>query len=91
MAVLSTISERLFEGDLPEGRGPESCILAAGAELVAVQSLASLRCDSQPTLLEQELRSPDQVTQRGQPLFDQTPKSFDVESVKEEEKEFLLK
>ncbi|KAG5621717.1 hypothetical protein H5410_006935 [Solanum commersonii] len=43
MAVSSTMSERLFEGDLPKGRGPDSCILTAGAELVVVQSLASLK------------------------------------------------
>ncbi|KAH0644958.1 hypothetical protein KY284_032842 [Solanum tuberosum] len=54
MVVSSTMSERLFEGDLPEGKGLESCILVAGDELVAVQSLASLRGDSQPTLLEHE-------------------------------------
>ncbi|KAH0729399.1 hypothetical protein KY289_000587 [Solanum tuberosum] len=59
MAISSTMSERLFEGDLPEGKGPKSCILVVGAELVAVQSLASLRGDSQPTLLEHELRSLD--------------------------------
>ncbi|KAG5572141.1 hypothetical protein H5410_061907 [Solanum commersonii] len=41
--VSSTMSERFFEGDLPEGRGPESNILAVGAELVATQSLTLLR------------------------------------------------
>ncbi|KAH0667681.1 hypothetical protein KY285_028887 [Solanum tuberosum] len=51
-AVSSIMSERLFEGDLAEGRGPESNILATGAELVAIQSLASLRGDVQPTRLE---------------------------------------
>lgn len=56
--VSSTMSKRLFDEDLP-GKGPESNILAAAAELVAVQSLASLRRDAQPTLLEQELRSPE--------------------------------
>ncbi|KAG5572405.1 hypothetical protein H5410_062171 [Solanum commersonii] len=61
MVVSSTISERLFEGDLPKGKGPKSCILTAGAKLVAVQSLASLRGDVQPTFLEHELESPDQV------------------------------
>ncbi|KAG5611319.1 hypothetical protein H5410_022600 [Solanum commersonii] len=35
--VSSTMSKQYFEGDLSEGRGPESNILAAGAELVAVQ------------------------------------------------------
>ncbi|KAG5600439.1 hypothetical protein H5410_031809 [Solanum commersonii] len=59
LAVSSTMSERLFEGDLPEGKGSKSCILAAEAELVAVQSLASLRGDVQPTLLEHELESPN--------------------------------
>ncbi|KAG5604560.1 hypothetical protein H5410_026052 [Solanum commersonii] len=56
----STISERLFEGHLLEGKGPDSCILTVGAELVVVQSLASLRGDTQSTLLDQKLRSPDQ-------------------------------
>ncbi|KAH0705918.1 hypothetical protein KY289_010994 [Solanum tuberosum] len=46
MVVLSTISKKLFEGDLPEGKGPDSCILTARAELVIVQSLASLRGDT---------------------------------------------
>ncbi|XP_049394598.1 uncharacterized protein LOC125858857 [Solanum stenotomum] len=55
LAVSFTISERLFEGDLSEGKGLESCILAAGTELVAVQSLASLRGEIEPTLLEHEL------------------------------------
>ncbi|KAG5605910.1 hypothetical protein H5410_027402 [Solanum commersonii] len=87
MAVSSTISERLFEGDLPEGKGPESCILTGEAELVAVQSLASLRGDVQPTLLEHELESPDQVSRRSEPIFDQTPKFSDVRSDKKEEEE----
>ncbi|KAH0669648.1 hypothetical protein KY285_025488 [Solanum tuberosum] len=89
--VFSTMSGRLFDGDLPEGKGPESNILAAGAELVAVQSLASLRGDVQPTLLEQELRSPEQVPHSVQHVFDQTPRSFDVESDNEEEIEVPLK
>uniref|UniRef100_M1DLU2 Uncharacterized protein n=1 Tax=Solanum tuberosum TaxID=4113 RepID=M1DLU2_SOLTU len=46
MAVLSTMSERLFEWDLPKGKGSKSCILVTGPELVAVQSLPSLRGDS---------------------------------------------
>ncbi|KAH0761721.1 hypothetical protein KY290_017794 [Solanum tuberosum] len=91
LAVSSTISERLFEGGLPAKKGLNSCILTAGAELVYVQSLASLRGDTQPTLLDQELRSPDQVPYRSEPIFDQTPKSFDVGSDKEEEEEILLK
>ncbi|KAG5605957.1 hypothetical protein H5410_027449 [Solanum commersonii] len=73
------MSERLFEGDLPEGRNPESHILAAGALLVAVQSLASLRGDVKPTLVPTESRSPEQVPFSVQPMFDQTPTSFDVE------------
>ncbi|KAG5607068.1 hypothetical protein H5410_028560, partial [Solanum commersonii] len=56
--VSSTMSKRLFDEDL-SGKVPESNILAAATELVAVQSLASLRRDAQPTLLEQELRSPE--------------------------------
>ncbi|KAH0665680.1 hypothetical protein KY285_026886 [Solanum tuberosum] len=91
LAVSSTMSERLFEGDLPEGKGPESCILAVGAELMAVQSLASLRRDVQPTLLEHELESLDQVPHRSEAIFDQTPKSFDVGSDKEEEETVPLR
>ncbi|KAG5596352.1 hypothetical protein H5410_037584 [Solanum commersonii] len=79
LEVSSTISERVFERDLPEGKGPESYILTAGAELMVVQSLASLRGDVPPTSLESE------------PIFDQTPKSFDVGSDKEEEEEIPLK
>ncbi|KAG5576190.1 hypothetical protein H5410_056324 [Solanum commersonii] len=84
-AVSSIMSKRLFEGDFPEERGPESNILAAGVELVVVQSLASLRGDVQPTLLDTELRSPKQVPHNVQPVFDQTPRLFDVESEKEKE------
>jgi len=91
MDVSSTMSERLFEGDLPEGKGPKSCILVVGAELVVVQSLASLRGDVQSTILEHELRSPDQDPHINQPLFDQIPRSFDVESDKEEKQEVPLK
>ncbi|KAH0764838.1 hypothetical protein KY285_000709 [Solanum tuberosum] len=58
-AMSSAMSGRLFEGDLPEGKGPKSNILAAVEELVVVQNLASLRRDVQLTLLEQELRSPE--------------------------------
>ncbi|KAG5581470.1 hypothetical protein H5410_052097 [Solanum commersonii] len=68
LEVSSTISERVFEEDLHEGEGPESCVLTAGAELY-------------------ELESPDQVPPRSEPIFDQTPKSFDVGSDKEEEEE----
>ncbi|KAG5620861.1 hypothetical protein H5410_006079, partial [Solanum commersonii] len=60
MAISSTMFERLLEGDLTGGKGPESCILAAGAEL---------------------------GLHRDQLRFDQTPRSFDAESDKEEEEE----
>ncbi|KAG5575633.1 hypothetical protein H5410_055767 [Solanum commersonii] len=91
MDVSPTIFERLFEGDLPERKGPESCILTAGAKLVVVQSLASLRGDTQPTLLDQELRSPDQVPHRIQLVFDQTLISLGVENYEEEEEELQLR
>ncbi|KAH0680283.1 hypothetical protein KY290_022471 [Solanum tuberosum] len=81
----------VLSGDLPEGKDPDSCILTTGAELVVVQSLTSLRGDTQPILLDQGLRSPDQVSHRSELIFDQTPKSFDVGSDKEKEKEILLK
>ncbi|KAG5611031.1 hypothetical protein H5410_022312 [Solanum commersonii] len=58
------------EGDLPEGKGPESCILTAGAELVAIQSLAALRGDVQPTFSEHELESPDQVPHKIKGTFE---------------------
>ncbi|KAH0732764.1 hypothetical protein KY285_003610 [Solanum tuberosum] len=87
----STMSERLFNGDLPQGKGPESNILTAGEELVDLKSLASLRGDVQPTLLEQELRSMEQVPHSVLPVFNQTPRLFDVESDKEEEEEVPLK
>ena len=57
-----------------------------------IRSMSSLlRGDSQPTLLSNEFRSPDQVPQRSKPIFDQTPKSFDFESDGNEEKEEQLK
>ncbi|KAH0730481.1 hypothetical protein KY289_001669 [Solanum tuberosum] len=74
----------------PNIKGTESNILAAAEEFVAVQSLASLRGDIQPTLLEQELRSAEQVPHSTQYVFDQTPKSFDVDSEEEEEEETHL-
>lgn len=61
MEVSATMSENHFEGDLLEGKGPESYILTAGEELVAIQSLALLREKSQPTLLSDKFRSPDQI------------------------------
>ncbi|KAH0644973.1 hypothetical protein KY284_032857 [Solanum tuberosum] len=91
LEVSSTIFERVFEGDLPEEKGPESCILTAGVELVVVQSSASLRGDVPPASLEYELVSRDQVPPRSEPIFDQTPKSFDVGSDKEEEEKISLK
>ncbi|KAH0665458.1 hypothetical protein KY290_027691 [Solanum tuberosum] len=91
LEVSPTISERVFEGDLPEGQGPKSCILTAGAELVVVQSLASLRGDVPLTSLEYDLVSPDQVPPISEPIFDQTPKSFDVGIDKEEEEKISLK
>ncbi|KAH0698785.1 hypothetical protein KY284_013000 [Solanum tuberosum] len=62
-----------------------------GDELVAVRGLAFLRGDIQPSSLELELESPDQVLPRSESIFDQTPKSFDVGSDKEEEEEVPLK
>ncbi|XP_015168574.1 uncharacterized protein [Solanum tuberosum] len=88
--VLSTMSERLFEGDLPEGKGMESNILATAEELVVVQSLASLRRDTQPTLLEQECRSPERVHHSVQPVFDQTLETIGFTSEEEDEEETPL-
>ncbi|KAG5629911.1 hypothetical protein H5410_001628 [Solanum commersonii] len=90
-AVSFTMSERLFEGESPEGRGLESSILVAGVELVVVQSLSSLKGDVQLTLLEPELKSQEQVPHSVQLVFDQTPRSFDVESEEEKEEEPLLR
>ncbi|KAG5581233.1 hypothetical protein H5410_051860 [Solanum commersonii] len=89
--VSSTMSERLFDGDLSKRKGPEVSILIPGEELVDVQSLSSLRGNVQPTLLEQKLRSPEQVPHSVLPVFDQTRRLFDVESDKEEEEEVPLK
>ncbi|KAH0743061.1 hypothetical protein KY290_031054 [Solanum tuberosum] len=85
--VSSTMSKNLFEGDLPDDKGPESIILAAAEESVVVQSLASLRGDVQPTMLEQELKSLAQVPHKAQLVFEKTLKSFDVDSEEEEEEE----
>ncbi|KAH0757545.1 hypothetical protein KY290_021038 [Solanum tuberosum] len=89
-AESSSMSERFLEEDLPEGKGTKSNILATTEELVADQSLALLRGDIQLTLLEQELRSPEQVPHSAQPVFDQTLKSFDVDSEEEEKEETPL-
>ncbi|KAG5612423.1 hypothetical protein H5410_023704 [Solanum commersonii] len=91
MAVSLTMLERLFEGDLPEETSPVSCILNVGAELVAVQSLASLRGVDQLTLIDQEMRSPDQVPYRSDLVFDQTPMGTDFEDNEEEEEEPQLR
>ncbi|KAH0675921.1 hypothetical protein KY285_023722 [Solanum tuberosum] len=65
--------------------------LPADDELVAFQGLAFLRRDIQPSSLEHESESSDQVLPRSEPIFDQTPKSFDVGSDKEEDEEIPLK
>uniref|UniRef100_M1DF66 Uncharacterized protein n=1 Tax=Solanum tuberosum TaxID=4113 RepID=M1DF66_SOLTU len=83
--VSSTMSERFFEGDFPEGRGPESNILAIRAKLVATQSLTSLQGNVQPAFSEPDDRSQEQGPLSLEPIFDQTPKSFDVETEEEEE------
>ncbi|KAH0758121.1 hypothetical protein KY290_021614 [Solanum tuberosum] len=87
--VSSTMYKQFFEGDLSEGRGPETNILAAGAKLVAAQSLTSLRGDVQPTFSESDDRSQEQVPLSIEPIFDQTPKSFNVETEEEEEEPLL--
>lgn len=56
VVVFSTMSEKLFEGNFHEGIGPESCILIAGEDLVSIQSLASLRGGSKPSLLSDVFR-----------------------------------
>ncbi|KAG5629557.1 hypothetical protein H5410_001274 [Solanum commersonii] len=83
--VSSAMSEIFFEGDLPEGRGPESSILAVGAELVAAQSLTSLRGDIQSNFSELDDISQEHVPLSLEPVFDQTPKSINVETEEEEE------
>ncbi|KAH0636584.1 hypothetical protein KY289_036499 [Solanum tuberosum] len=88
--VSSTMSERLFEGDLPEGKGMESNILATTKELVVVQSLASLIRDTQPMLLEKECRSPERVHHSVQPVFDQTLETIGFTSEEEDEEETPL-
>ncbi|KAH0633570.1 hypothetical protein KY284_036356 [Solanum tuberosum] len=83
----STMYERLFEGDLLEGKGMKSNILATAEELVVVQSLASPRRDTQPTLLEQECRSPERVHHSVQLVFDQTLETIGFTSEEEDEEE----
>lgn len=55
-----------------------------------IQSVSSLRDDSHTLLLNETFRSPDQVITKSQPIFDNTHKSFDVESEGEEEEEEVL-
>ncbi|KAG5616008.1 hypothetical protein H5410_015832 [Solanum commersonii] len=84
------MSERLFEGNFTKGKGFESNILAATDKLVVVQSLASHRGDIKPTFLKQKSISLELVPHNTQPVFDQTLKSFDVDSEEEEEEETPL-
>ncbi|KAH0698556.1 hypothetical protein KY284_012771 [Solanum tuberosum] len=71
--------------DLPEGKGTKSNILAATEELVAAQSLTSLRGDIQTTFLEEECWSPEQVPHSFHPMFDQTPNTMGVNSEEQDE------
>ena len=48
----SSMSECLFEGDLPKVKGPDSNILAVVQELVSIKSITSLRGYVQQTPLE---------------------------------------
>ncbi|KAG5579772.1 hypothetical protein H5410_050399 [Solanum commersonii] len=82
--ISSTMYERIFYGDLPEGKGTESNILVAAEELV-VQSLALLKRDMQSPFLEGECRSLEQAPQRVQPVFDQTPEIVGVTSEVDDE------
>lgn len=43
---------------------------------------------SQPTLLEYEFISPDQVPHKIHPVFDQTPKSFNIKNDEKKNKKF---
>ncbi|KAH0686306.1 hypothetical protein KY289_017058 [Solanum tuberosum] len=65
-------------------------ILAAVEELVVVQSVASLRRDTQPTLLEQECRSPEQIPHGVQPMYDKTLETMRVNSKEVDDEETLL-
>ncbi|KAG5605783.1 hypothetical protein H5410_027275 [Solanum commersonii] len=76
--------------DLPEGKNTKSNILAAAEELVVVQSLTSLKKDTQPTLLEQECKSQDLVPHSVQPVFDQTPITMGVNSEEKDKEEILI-
>ncbi|KAH0675762.1 hypothetical protein KY285_023563 [Solanum tuberosum] len=88
--VSSTMSERLFKRDLFEGKGMESNILVATEELVTIESLASLRGDTQPTLLEEECKSLERVPLGVQPVFDQTLETRRVDNEEEDEEETSL-
>ncbi|KAH0722334.1 hypothetical protein KY290_005014 [Solanum tuberosum] len=87
--VSSTMSDRIFDGDLPKGKETEPNILLAAEELV-VQSLASLRRVIQSPFLEGECRSLEQVPQWVQPVFDKTPKPVGVTSEADDEEELIL-
>lgn len=91
LVVSSTLSKRLFEGDLVGGKGMESCILTTREEFVVVKISSLLRGYAQPTLLVQKHRSLDRVPHRIQFVFDQTLTSVCVENYEEKEEETLLR
>lgn len=68
--VSSAMSKIFFDSDRPEVRGVELNILAAGIDLEAAQSLASLRGDNQPTYFVPSERSLEQVPLSVGPTFD---------------------
>ncbi|KAH0702584.1 hypothetical protein KY290_017899 [Solanum tuberosum] len=65
-------------------------ILAVVEELVVVQSVASLRRDTQPTLLEQKCRSPEQIPHGVQPMYDKTLETMKVNNEEADDEETLL-
>ncbi|KAG5585034.1 hypothetical protein H5410_045468 [Solanum commersonii] len=85
--VSSVMSERLFNGDLPEGKRTKSNILAAEVEWV-VQSLTTLKGVIHPPFSEVECKSPDPVLNKSEPLFEKTPKiESQIDLVQEEVEE----
>ncbi|KAG5632022.1 hypothetical protein H5410_003739 [Solanum commersonii] len=63
---------------------------SSGRRIGGYPKSASLRRDTQPTLLEQENRSPKRVPHGIQLVFDQTPKTMGVTSEEEDEEETHL-
>ncbi|KAG5586715.1 hypothetical protein H5410_047149 [Solanum commersonii] len=72
------MSVRLFDGDLPEGKGPESNILAASAELVVVQK-ANIIQTERARKRRREGHLPEEPTSTPLPVGSIDTKSYDAD------------